>query len=191
MKGLIIMKRTIGIILVILMTAAFITGCSDASGTTEPVQQSIPAEMAGTAETGFGAAGSFSNPNSDIEQMLIYAIQDEYLARAEYEYLINDLGAGNPFLNIIKAEEKHISMLIPLFEKYEYTVPEDTSGDHIIQVTSITEALEAGVKAEEDNIAMYENFLMNELPEDISAIFTELRDASVNHLAAFKRKLSR
>lgn len=192
------MNKKIYIILTVVLTLGLLAGCSNTqlpdSEQTVAVTESAanpPAPTMEISDPGFGAAGSFDNPDLDLEQMLVYAIQDEYLARAEYEYLINELNAGNPFVNIIKAEEKHISMLIPLFEAYGFDVPEDTSTDHIISVESITSALETGVQAEIDNIAMYEQFLEGDLPEDVRDIFVELRDASKNHLEAFKRKLSR
>ncbi|MDX1358873.1 MAG: DUF2202 domain-containing protein [Clostridia bacterium] len=186
------MKKRIYLITTIFLAFVMFSGCATPVETetspqpTESLIAKIEAE-----DAGYGAIGSFENPDSELEQMLIYAIQDEYLARAEYEYLINELKADKPFTNIIKAEEKHISMLIPLFEKYGFDVPEDTSSEHLISVTSITEALETGVQAEIDNIAMYEMFLERELPDDIRSVFIELRDGSKNHLSAFERKLNR
>lgn len=196
------MKIKIYTIMLSIIVLGLFSGCT---GVTEIVETQAPqnidviqtpaAEVIQTPNTetdpGYGAVGSFENPESELEQMLVYAIQDEYLARAEYEFLINELNAGTPFTNIIKAEETHIGMLVPLFEAYGFEVPEDTSADHIISVESITQALEAGVQAEIDNIAMYENFLESDIPDDVRTIFTQLRDASESHLAAFERKLSR
>lgn len=192
------MKKLISIFIIVVVTAGIIAGCSTSTDTATPQPTEQPqatttpvVEEVVNTDPGYGAVGSFENPNAALEQMLIYAIQDEYLARAEYEYLITELNAGNPFTNIIKAEENHISMLIPLFEKYGFEVPTDTSSEHLIDVESITAALETGVQAEIDNIAMYEQFLETELPDDIREVFIELRDGSENHLAAFQRKLSR
>lgn len=49
----------------------------------------------------------------------------------------------------------------------------------------------AAVQGEIDNITMYENFLSYELPPDVRTVFTQLRNASLNHLAAFERGLAR
>ena len=38
---------------------------------------------------------------------------------------------------------------------------------------------------------MYDAFLKKDLPKDVRAVFTRLRDASKNHLAAFNRNLQR
>ena len=212
------MKNKINILLVLILALGLLAGCTSTQDTTvnditptpvatqelestevpmateEPESTEAPIateEPATETDPGYGAAGSFENSDFSLEQMLIYAIQDEYLARAEYEYLIDELDAGSPFTNIIKAEETHIALLIPLFEKYDFEAIEDTSSEHLIPATSITEALETGVLAEVNNIAMYELFLKTDLPDDVRAVFIELRDGSVNHLAAFERKLSR
>jgi len=188
------MKKTITILLTILLAVGLLVSCqSEGIQETESFESEAVSEPNAheTVNDGFGSAGAFESINPTIEEMLVYAIQDEYAARAEYEFLINDLGAGNPFVNIMKAEETHIAMLLPLFETYGYEVPEDTSSDHLIEVSSITEALEAGVLAEINNIAMYEMFLEQDLPSDITAAFTSLRDASMKHQDAFQRKLDR
>jgi len=194
------MKNKFYILVTLIITISLLAGCAasqniNEAATLQPtktVQAIESVQLSVTAaDPGYGAVGSFENPESELEQMLIYAIQDEYLARAEYEFLINELNAGSPFTNIIKAEETHISMLVPLFETYGFEVPEDTSIDYIISVESITQALEAGVQAEIDNIAMYENFLETGIPDDVRTIFTQLRDASKSHLVAFERKLNR
>lgn len=200
------MKNKINILLVLILTISLLAGCTAIQNTSgneatlapvatqlsEPTQSTVAVvETTTNIDPGYGAAGSFENSDFSLEQMLIYAIQDEYLARAEYEYLINELNAGSPFTNIIRAEETHIALLIPLFEKYDFEVPEDTSSEYLIPATSITEALETGVLAEVNNIAMYELFLETDLPDDIRSIFIELRDGSKNHLSAFERKLSR
>lgn len=191
------MKNKFFILITLILAVGLLASCQTAvtlEPSTQPsVEQAEPAEVEtdADADTGFGSAGAFEDEDAGIAQMLVYAIQDEYVARAEYEYLIEELNAGAPFTNIIKAEETHIAMLVPLFETYGLTVPEDTSAEHLIPAVSITEALETGVLAEINNIAMYEQFLEQDLPDDIRDAFTALRDASVNHLDAFQRKLDR
>ena len=43
--------------------------------------------------------------------MLGYAIQDEYLARAEYYMIMDKFGKIKPFSNIVEAGEYHIKLL--------------------------------------------------------------------------------
>ncbi|GEM_PF-2338611 len=135
----------------------------------------------------FGAKSALLQGELTIEAMLRYAIEDEYLARQEYESIMAVFGEQNPFSNIIVAEERHIELLKEIYQTYGYDLPEDLAIDHVVIPESIVVALEVGVAAEIDNIAMYEKFLEQELPDDIRAVFVELRDGSISHLAAFER----
>lgn len=139
----------------------------------------------------FGARGALKADDLTLSDMLTFAIQDEYLARAEYEKIIQEYGPVRPFINIVKAEEMHIGYLIPLFEKYGYNVPEDSANDHVVIPQDIKTALEIGVNAEIENIAMYESFLEKDLPEDVRVVFEKLQAASENHLRAFNNGLRR
>jgi hypothetical protein len=137
----------------------------------------------------FGAGGAQQKNKFTLEEMLTYAIQDEYLARAEYEKIMDIYGVQKPFSNIILSEERHIAMLKPLFSKYGLALPPDTAVDHVIVPGSLPEAYQTGVTAEINNIAMYDKFLKQKLPNDVRSAFIKLRDASYNHLAAFQNKV--
>jgi len=123
-----------------------------------------------------------------IEEMLIAAIEDEYLAQATYQAIIEAYGNIKPFSKIILAEQKHIDLLLPLFETYGITVPVNTAADYVVLPDSISSALATGIEAETLNIAMYQIFLAQEnLPEDVQTVFQLLMNASENHLKAFSR----
>lgn len=139
----------------------------------------------------FGAKGAEQTSDPTIQQMLTYAIQDEYLALAEYELIIEKYGSMRPFSNIINSEKTHIGMLIPLFESYGFPIPENTAKEHTVLPKDLKESFATGVQAEIENIAMYERFLKKELPDDVKTVFQRLKDASGNHLRAFKNGLSR
>ena len=136
-------------------------------------------------------AGIGKDEDYTLEEMLIYAIQDEYLARAEYELIMNEFGEQRPFSNIIRSEEYHIELLKPLFEKYNVSIPEDNSREYVVLPEDIKAALKTGVKAEVENIAMYEKFLEENIPDDIANVFEELKRGSENHLRAFENGLER
>ena len=137
-----------------------------------------------------GASAAKADSNLTVEEMLTYAIQDEYLAQAEYDYIIDTFGSIKPFSNIINAETNHIALLTPLLTKYA-TVPTNTAASVIPKPATVEEALARGVQAEIANIAMYDSFLAKELPDDVKTVFTELKAASENHLAAFSRNHGR
>ena len=143
------------------------------------------------SEADFGALGASDKESYTIEEMLRYAIEDEYLAHAEYELIINELDGSRPFTNIIKAEERHIEEIEALYEAYGLELPAIDPSDYVVLPGSLQEALEAGVTAEINNIAMYEVFLdQKDLPEDIEAVFEALKRASESHLKAFERGAS-
>ena len=138
----------------------------------------------------FGAEAAKADKLLTLENMLTYAIQDEYLARARYLHAIEKFGQQRPFINILNAEENHISYLIPLFTKYNIGLPTDNSGYYVKVAANIKESLEQGVRGEIENIAMYERFLNQNIPNDVKTVFILLRNASQNHLQAFQRALS-
>jgi len=63
----------------------------------------------------YGNAAAKADTNLTLESMLTYAIQDEYLARAEYVAIMAKFGSINPYLNIKQAEEQHIAWLKDMF----------------------------------------------------------------------------
>lgn len=147
--------------------------------------------LATASASGFGAAGASTQSSYTLPEMLTYAIQDEYLAQAEYQKIIDSLAAERPFTNIIKAEQQHINELLPLFAAHQLEVPLNDAASRTIAPASLLEAYKAGVEAEEKNIAMYDSFLQQQLPADVRTVFEELRDASQKHLQAFQRNLDR
>lgn len=187
------MKKIFIVLTVAVLSLGLLAGCAEEK--TEIASQSAKTEVETTTnkniaeEIGYGAEGASADNDLTLEEMLTYAIQDEYLAHGEYSYITETIGEQNPFTNIITAEEKHIAELEIIFETYGYTVPEDLSVDYLIPQDNVTESLETGVQAEINNIAMYEKFLEQELPDDVRSTFEFLRDGSESHLAAFQKKL--
>jgi hypothetical protein len=169
--------------------ASYITTSDELSSGVVSDETFIP-PIEGSNESSYGAIGALNNNTFTIEEMLVYAIQDEYIARSEYEYILANFDVTRPFSNIIKAEETHIALLLPLFEEFDLSVPLDTSSDHLIIIDDLVSTFETGVVAEEYNIAMYNLFLDQEdLPVSIIDTFTKLRDASISHLGAFQKQL--
>ena len=142
-------------------------------------------------EADFGAAGARRSEELSLLDMLTYAVQDEYLARAEYELIMAEYGDIRPFTNIKQAEERHIEWVTGLFEAHGYALPADTAGEHVVLPENLRASFEAGIQAEIDNIAMYELFLEREIPGDVRDIFENLKAASENHLRAFRNNLGR
>lgn len=146
----------------------------------------------GLASGDYGAAAVREGETYTVEQMLVYALQDEYLALAEYKAIMEKFGVDRPFGNIMKAEQTHVEHLLPLFAAYKIPAPEDTSAGHVTLPETLEEVYQTGVTVEINNIKMYEIFLKQEgLPEDVKTVLQALKNASENHLAAFERNLNR
>ncbi len=139
----------------------------------------------------FGAAGALTKDHFSLSEMLTYAMQDEYLAQAEYIKIMDKFGTQKPFSNIKMSEGKHIDMLTPLFEKYGVTLPANTANDHVVIPDTLLEAYKTGVIAEINNIAMYDAFLKQDIPDDLRAVFLNLKMASQNHLNAFENHVAK
>ncbi len=139
----------------------------------------------------WGAAAAAADSELTLADMLTYSLQDEYLAHDEYELILEEFGQVRPFSNIVKAEEKHISHLLPLFDRYDVTLPSDDTTGRIHVPDTLAETYPIGVEAEILNIAMYERFLKEELPDDVKAAFERLLAGSENHLVAFQRAVDR
>lgn len=149
-----------------------------------------------SASDGWGASAAARDPELNLEEMLRYAIQDEYLARAEYAAILRKFGSTTPFSNIVKSEETHIAWLKEAYGKTPFDVPKDEAAARVIVPSTMKEALETGVDAEIANIAMYDSFLASDFSKEAAnayyrTLFERLRDASVNHLRAFRNALAR
>ncbi|MPM14974.1 hypothetical protein SDC9_61338 [bioreactor metagenome] len=141
--------------------------------------------------SGYGSSAVEENKTYNLDQMLPYAIEDEYLARARYSSDIEKFGAQRPFTNILEAENMHIMLLKPLFEKYNVAVPEDIAMQYITVPDSLLGAMKAGIEGESNNMHMYDIFLKQTLPDDVRSVFTVLRNAAEHHLHAFQRNAGR
>ncbi|MCT8137733.1 DUF2202 domain-containing protein [Anaerobacillus sp. CMMVII] len=139
----------------------------------------------------YGAKGALADSTITLEEGLIYALEDEYLAQARYDAILEKFGDIRPFNQIKRAEQRHIAALLPLFKMYKVSVPENVAKKYVIPPNTLKDAFLSGVDGEIDNIKMYEKLITIEnLPEDVRAVFQNLADASIRHLEAFKRGLS-
>lgn len=139
----------------------------------------------------YGAFGALSTPSLTLPQMLTYALQDEYLAQARYNNIISTFGNIPTFVQIREAEMRHITALLPLFERYQVPLPIDISESFVTTPDNLKAAFAAGVQGEIENIYMYERLLLQNIPNDVRIVFNQLRNASLNHLAAFERGVAR
>jgi hypothetical protein len=127
--------------------------------------------------------------NTSLQSALDKALLDEYKARATYESVISKFGQVRPFINIVQAENNHITSLNNLYVTYNLKQPIIPSTTPI-NFSSLQEACVIGMQAEIDNAKLYKEELLpqvNNYP-DVATVFTQLMNASQqNHLPAFER----
>lgn len=171
---------------------------SESPGTTLPVDHNVDSEPAPLADEdqalsleGYGAKGALADKDLSITDMLMYAVQDEFLAHGEYLAIIEKFGSQNPYKNIVNSEETHLSYLEEVYLAYGLDFPPDSSADHLVVPSDLLEAAKTGVQAEVENIAMYELFLTYDLPENVLDVFSALKSGSDSHLLAFQKQVDR
>lgn len=123
---------------------------------------------------------------------LCEALEDEYRARATYRKVIERFGAVRPFVNIVEAENRHVSALLRQFHRLGVQPPADTWEDRVTAPDSVADACAAGVQAEIENEKLYSRLLAQVTDGGIRSVMLELQKASQErHLPAFRRCLER
>lgn len=136
---------------------------------------------------------------------IVYMREEEKLARDVYNFLYAKWNV-NPFGNIRQSEQIHMDRMEDLIIDYKLEDPVVKNGDKPGVFTnsflqeqynqlvksgsqSITEALKAGAKIEELDIADLEKRIAQTTNATILTQFNYLKQASENHLRAFTRRL--
>ena len=177
------MKQTkyVALLLALLLVSiGLISSCSP-KGTANKV--TTPATDVQT----YGAKSAFADDSLTIDKMLQYALQDEYLARSQYESFIEAFENKPPFSNIMNAEVYHISELQKLFKSHTLDITEDFSKDYLVKADDYEKALQIAIDLELENVDMYQKFLDTNLPDDIFSTFSMLRSDSIMHTEEFKK----
>lgn len=138
-----------------------------------------------------GASAAQVNDDLTLEDMLQYALEDERLALAEYEFIMDEFNVSRPFSNIIEAEKSHENAVLYLYDVYGFEIKDFDATDHLVIPDSLEEIYNVGVAAEIANIAMYDKFLTYDLPDDVRRVFESLKKGSISHLEAFERQASK
>ncbi len=144
--------------------------------------------------------------NQQEKDAIQYMREEEKLARDVYNFLY-DKWNTNPFGNIRQSEQTHMDRMKTLISTYRLTDPVTMNNDKqgVFQniflqqqynelITagsrSLAEALKAGAKIEELDIADLEERIKQTARQDILSAYNDLKRASENHLRAFVRRLT-
>jgi hypothetical protein len=127
------------------------------------------------------------SPLSDSEiETLKQAIDEEYNALGLYISVLNSQGDVYPFNVIASSEQQHINVLERQAIKYGINFQSSTTNQYPT-FTTLADACQAGVDAEIADAALYDELLPAVNHADLTQVFTNLRNASLNnHLPAFE-----
>lgn len=151
------------------------------------------------------AAQQTNEVNKNESNGLTYMREEEKLARDVYDSMYAKWEV-NPFGNIRQSERVHMDRMKNLLNSYGIDDPVMANGDQpgvfksitlqkvyhdLVKsgTTSLTEALKAGAKIEELDIADLDERMAQTKKEDILTAYKFLRMGSENHLRAFVRRL--
>lgn len=194
---------TIRLLLALLFILVTLLAC----GCTQPGTGSAPtptASMPGVTNT-TGITTGIESLTGDERHWLAYMREEEKLARDVYTVLYTRWEEP-VFRNIAPAEQQHMDAVGKMIDRYglpdptngkgpgEFSDPElQTLYDKLIRNGSIsrTAALEVGRLVEETDIADLDCAIAASRHDDITAVYLNLRQGSLNHLAAFNNRLSR
>ena len=178
----------VGVLLITLVMAVALPGEAEAAPR---------GRQGGARGTGSGVAAPQVPPVSDLTpgalsasevEALLTALDDEYKAWAVYDQVIDDFGAVRTFTRIQKAEASHIAALETLFDRYGLDVPANEWPGAVPSYDTLADACAAGVQAEIENAALYDELFRMVDNADIIRVFERLQQASqAKHLPAFER----
>lgn len=126
-------------------------------------------------------------PYPVLHQAVRIALYDEYAARSFYGKVVEAFGPHPPFVNIVRAEERHVAALSRLCERLGIPRPQDPFPfETTIEPTWLANC-ERAIVGEIANIGLYDD-LLNEVAEpEVWHVFQNLQAASLkNHLPAFR-----
>jgi len=128
----------------------------------------------------------------ELKTLLTHALDDEYKAEATYAAVIDRFGPVRPFINIVEAERRHIEAIKGQFRRLGWDIPPNPWAGKVEPPLTLAGACETAVRAEVDNIALYDRLLPEIAEPGVHQTLSNLQRASRdNHLPAFRRCLSR
>jgi hypothetical protein len=178
-------KKISAVVIILMVLLVFVVGCTSNSRINNQRQEDEKI----TEHSAYDVADFPIEELSEEElNALNLTLNDEFKAEAIYQKVIDRFGEVKPFSNIIGAEQKHSAALIEIYQKYDLPIPINDWYDKVPEFDSVADACSAGVDAEIENAALYDDLFSVVDNQDVIAVFTSLRDASINnHLPAFQR----
>jgi rubrerythrin len=158
--------------------------CGDCTGTGVGQMRSP-----GGSRNGMGSrVGQTTATLSDASvKALDEAIQEEYLARATYQAILDKFGQELPFVNIVRSEGQHISALSRQYTLHGLAVPADSWAGKVSAPATLKDAFTAAIQLEKGDAALYDKLLKQVTEPELTRVFTQLQSASLNmHLKSLE-----
>jgi rubrerythrin len=148
-------------------------------------------QMRGRGGPGNGlgpGAGIYTTTLSDQSiKAVTEALEEEYRAQATYQAIVNKFGAELPFVNILRSEAQHVTALSRQFAIHSLAVPADNWAGKVQAPATLHEAFTAAIQFEKDDAALYDRLLKEVSEPELTRVFTQLQNASLNmHLKALE-----
>jgi len=176
--------------LLVILSSAFITSCSDTENDNNQTLINIENSTA-LLQTNTDA---LLQTDTDA---LLFMLEEEKLARDTYEFLDNQWGITQ-FANIKKSEQSHMNAVINLLEinNVAYTIlPYGQFEDQVLQdyynqfvesgQISQSNALQIGATIEDLDIVDLQEYIDNTTNTSLISVFESLKCGSGNHLRSF------
>jgi hypothetical protein len=148
------------------------------------------------------AVRSVSVADADLAHDLQFSREEERMARDLFAVLAERYDGANPFANVTLSEEKHFAAIGDLLVRYDVVDPSDglppgTYADTTVQslydlwleqgMASLDAAYEVGVALEKQDIHDLEAVLEDAAERDVIRVYTNLLEASHDHLDAYEQ----
>jgi hypothetical protein len=169
------------------------SGQRDCSGTRTPVTARDGSGTAATARR--GQAQRSATPTvtvapaaatAELKAALDRAFADEVMALETYRAFLTAFGQVRPFVNLAASEARHVAALERVAAAVGVSLDRQTPT--VVPASTKAEALAAAEAIERQDIALYDELIpqLGAWPS-VVRVLTNLRTASVSHLAAVTR----
>ncbi|MCD3194743.1 hypothetical protein G8S49_05415 [Clostridium botulinum C] len=140
-----------------------------------------------------GAKGAKEEKNLNLEKVLNYALEDEYMERTRCEMISDKYGEENNIAEIKMEQNTHIYKLLNLMKKNNIPLPGDKSREYLGGLpNTLSESYKLLVESKKESIEMYERFLKEyELPEDLKKVFEQLQLDCKKHMDMFSEYINK
>jgi hypothetical protein len=181
-------KKIISVIAVLAMILA-VPAFSLAAGGADTVTSATAPKTGNTTQTYAKLSDFSADIPYTLEEMLTYAIKDEYAAQALYSRGLTSYSSEEPFARLLQEENGLIDQLTLVLADRGVKLPDLTAVPEQQAFASLREECLAAIRAEKISIEMYIAFLAkNNLPYDVRDVFQLLMTSSQSHLDALNAK---